>query len=90
MTMGEYWLRQNANSTGLAGAVTRDNRFRRLQQDLQVKQEGTLTYVAKIEPHHLVELYPTASVHLPKPGDSWLGFEDAPAMPGVVGFDFVG
>ena len=66
-----------------------DHGKRRAQQNLDVHPRGPGPCVSQVKANHLVKCHTTASADLPESRDSWFCFEHPPAVPEVVGFEFV-
>src|SRR3989442_2523068 len=70
-------------------AVAGNNRSRGQKKDLQIQPERPCRRISQIEADHLVERDTASSVHLPEPGDAGLHFQQAPAVPDIVGLELI-
>ena len=72
-----------------ACAFAGNNRARCREKDLDIGPDRITPCVAKVESHHLVERRAAAAGHLPQPGQSRLGLQDAASVPGLVLVNFI-
>src|SRR5947209_7848208 len=73
----------------LVRAVGGKHCSRSLQKDLDIQPERPLLRISEIEAHHIVEGELASPVDLPETSDSGLHFQQAPAVPDVVGLELI-
>src|SRR5580704_4751224 len=73
----------------LIRTVAREYRAGSLKQDLHVQHRGPHSRVLQIKSYHLVKSSLAPAAHLPQACNTGPGFEQAPAVPNIVGLDFV-
>src|SRR6266403_6255854 len=73
----------------LVRARTREDRTGRAKKNLHIQADRPRRRVLEIEADHLIEAQIAAPTHLPEAGEPGLHFEQAPAVPDVIGIELI-
>src|SRR5882672_2877910 len=73
----------------LVRARTREDRTGRAKKNLHIQADRPRRRVLEIEADHLIEAQVAAPAHLPEAGEPGLYFEQAPAVPDIIGIELI-